>query len=41
MPLNRHRSSDGADPLATLVPHLDDNIAGVVSYKTVFSNLSR
>nr|WP_201864000.1 hypothetical protein [Microvirga soli] len=41
MPLDLHRSSDGADPSATLVPHLDDNITDIALGRPVCSDLCR
>ena len=40
MPVDFHRSSDGTDPLAALVPHLDDNIAGLAPCEPALANLS-
>ena len=40
MPVDFHRSSDGADPLAAPVPHLDDNIAGLARCEPALANLS-
>ncbi len=41
MPVDLHRRRHGADPLATLVPHLDDNIAGIAPGQPALANLSR
>jgi hypothetical protein len=39
--LDPHRCGYRADPLVLLVPHLDDNIAGIAFRQPVGANLSR
>jgi hypothetical protein len=41
VPVDLHRRFDGADPLAALVPHPNDHIAGITLCKSAGSNLSR
>jgi hypothetical protein len=41
MPLDRHRSCHGDDPLVLLVSHLDDDVAGITLRQSARSNLSR
>ena len=41
MPLNLHRSGDGADPLVPFVPHFDDDVARLALCELVAANLTR
>jgi hypothetical protein len=41
VPIDRHRGFYGADPLATLVPDLNDNMTGVAIGQPTRINLSR
>ena len=39
--LDLHRCRHRADPLVLLIPHLDDDIAGISSRQPICANLSR
>jgi hypothetical protein len=40
MPLNLHRSGDGADPLVLSVPHFNDDVVGLALCELVATNLT-